>query len=78
MENPFKELREGLGLSRSQMALALNSTYNDVSKMENGGNVNIPRKMLPCLLEMGIDSTELQRNLHRWRAHHGAQLRKMV
>lgn len=64
--NPFTVARESLSRDRRTMAVALGSSYSQVSAVERGFVKQIPRKWAPRLDSMGIPYDGLARSYTLW------------
>lgn len=74
VENPIKVAREGLGLSRAQLAVALERSYSLVAALEAGSLASLHESLRPRVEAIGLDFDELADRYARYRAAWGRQV----
>lgn len=68
MDNPIKEIRKSLGITRKQLAIETECTYAWVAQLENGHPVTLSRRYAKKLSEVfGLEPHFLQCEYERWR-----------
>ena len=77
MKNPVEEVRERLGLNRSQFAMAAGVSYGEVWKSETGYNVRLHTQLARFLEESGY-STDPAADYEQWRREVGTAVRSGV
>lgn len=73
-QSPLHDLRESLGLSRTQWADALGVAYNQAHLAENG-RAPLPRKAKQALTDLGVDVADLERRQDIWIDNRAQELR---
>jgi hypothetical protein len=73
-QSPLHDLRESLGLSRTQWADALGVAYNQAHLAENG-RAPLPRKAKRALADLGVDVADLERRQDAWIDNRAQELR---
>jgi hypothetical protein len=71
-ENPIKQARARLGLSRTDLALKLGVTYYRVAAVELGHPQSIPQGWRAGCDALGLDHSALQVEYQAWRQSYAA------
>jgi len=78
LTNPVTALRSKLGLSRPAFAVAIGTTYNQVSAVECGYQRSIPSKWWAPLTRLGVDFDKLESEFEVWHRKRATALQAAV
>lgn len=73
-ENPAREVREKLGLSRHDVAMMAGTSTVALYNVERGSLTKIPASIEAVYAGLGVDIEELHRRYSNWRMAEGARM----